>query len=646
MAHKKITAISIISLAFLLSFAAVGRAELDVGNYTISGEAEVGGLPRSFSGQRSKFEEYRDLPESVIVPSLELKVDSKKNDYYLEYDATKVGLDDQNFRLRLGRYGLLDVEFEWDQVPHLFNVDTAATPFATRDGTFTLSSKPTVLGGTCATVGGVCDWVNSNSHRVNLNLLHGFARLKLRYTPTPGWTFSGRYSSQNVNGDRAFGTVTNGFTNIVELAEPIDYQMHNVELGGEYGGQGCYIGIKYNASLFHNNTSTMVWDNPFNISGAGSACVEANNSTCRGRLDLYPSNQAHTFTLTGTAKLPVKTTFLGTVSYGWRLQDDNFLPFTINPAIGALVAGGALPSSRAALQRGSLDGDVRPTMVNATLVNRYFDRLDLKAYYRYYDLDNRSKKLFLPDGYIRTDTGPTASAAADDLKSFPYAYSKQNIGLDAGYNFTRWLSGKFSYGWERMHRERREVLNSNEHSFGPTFDIKPTSWLLVRASYRRYLRDAHDYDAGREVVYETGETPEEIRENRLGALRKFDEAARKRNKVGLFTQISPFETLTLHGGFDFTSDDYPRSDIGTQRDINYSPSVGFIYAPVGWASFFGDYNWDRFDWKLRAMERTSALQTNKNPADQARLWTSRGKERIHTYSLGTDLKLIENLLGL
>src|SRR3970282_1034463 len=126
----------------------------------------------------------------------------------------------------------------------------------------------------------------------------------------------------------------------------------------------------------------------------------------------------------------------GTVSYGWRLQDDNFLPFTINPAISTLLSG-ALPSSRDSLLLKSLDGDVRPTMVNATLVNRYFDRLDLKAYYRYYDLDNRSKKLFLPDGYIRSDTGPSASAAAEDLRSFPYAYSKQNIGLEASHNITR-----------------------------------------------------------------------------------------------------------------------------------------------------------------------------------------------------------------
>ncbi|MBI2350149.1 MAG: MtrB/PioB family outer membrane beta-barrel protein, partial [Deltaproteobacteria bacterium] len=505
MAHKRIDIISIVSVAFLMSFASVAWAELDVGNYTIRGGAEVGGLPRSFSGQRSKFEEYRDLPETVIVPGLELKIDSKKNDYYLEYDATKVGRDDQNFRLRLGRYGLLDVEFEWDQIPHLFNVDTAATPFGSHDGTFTLSSRPTATGAGGTLLGtDVRDWVNSNSHAVDLNLLHGFARFKLRYTPTPPWTFSARYSSQNVNGDRAFGTVTNGFNNITELAEPIDYQIHNIELGGEYAASWWSLGLKYNASLFHNNTSTLVWDNPFNITSP--SCIDTASTppatglggTCRSRLDLYPSNQAHNFTLTGTAKLPVKTTFLGTVSYGWRLQDDKFLPFTSNrcftsdPAlVGTVVASRcnvallAMPR----LQRTSLDGDVRPTMVNATLVNRYFDRLDLKAFYRYYDLDNRSKKLFLQDGYIRSDTGavtvanPTgASAAAEGLKSFPFAYSKQNIGLDAGYNFTRWLSAKFSYGWERMHRERREVLNSNEHSFGPTFDIKPTSWLLFRAS--------------------------------------------------------------------------------------------------------------------------------------------------------------------
>ena len=194
-------------------------AQWEVGNYSLTGEAEVGGLPRSFSGQKAKFEEYRDVPESIVVPELKLRIESKKNDYYLNFDAINVGRKDQNYRVRVGRYGLLDVEFEWDQIPHIFNKDTAATPFRSQDGTFTLSSKPT-NSGDCPSDGTVSGWVNGCSHGIDLGLLHGFAKVKLRYTPTPGWTFDARYTSQNVTGDRAFGTAINGFTNVVELAEP------------------------------------------------------------------------------------------------------------------------------------------------------------------------------------------------------------------------------------------------------------------------------------------------------------------------------------------------------------------------------------------------------------------------------------------
>src|SRR3989337_265410 len=142
MTSKMFGLVSTVSVAVLLSWSSLTWAQIDIGNFTITGEAEVGGLPRHKTGNDAKFEEYRDIPESVIVPQLQLMIGGKKNDFYLEFDSTKVGRDDQNFRLRLGRYGLLDVEFEWDQIPHVFNVDTAATPFATRDGTLPLSSQP------------------------------------------------------------------------------------------------------------------------------------------------------------------------------------------------------------------------------------------------------------------------------------------------------------------------------------------------------------------------------------------------------------------------------------------------------------------------------------------------------------------------
>lgn len=623
----------VFGLVFLLGFPV--QAQIEVGDFIVSGEGEVTGLPRGKSGTDAKFQEYRDVPETLIVPELKLRIERKKQDFYLEFDSSKVGLDDQNYRLRTGRYGLLDLEFEWDQIPHFFS-DTARTPYAFNGGSgdFSLSSKPASTAGTA-----VRDWANANANPLDLSMLQGIARFRARYTPTPEWSYTGSYSSQNTSGKRAFGSLfgsSPGSYNITELTEPLDYQTHNIELGGEYAGKGWSVGLKYNASLFHNNVSTITWDNPLNP-GIGGACTNeavysntAGTGPCRGRLDLYPSNQAHTFSLSGAAALPLKTRFIGTVSYGWRLQNDSFLPDTINPTLQGLTS----------VSRGSLDGDVRPLMVNATFVNNYIDRLNLKAFYRLYDLDNRSKRVFLPDGYIVNDS----TRRNVELLSFPYTYSKQNIGLEAGYDLTRWLSAKLSYLWEKMHREKREVLNANEHSFGPSFDLKPNSWMLIRMSYRRSLRDANDYDAGRNTAIEIGETPEEMREELLGVLRKPDEAARNRNKVSLFAQISPWTILTLHGGFEFANDRFPRTQIGLKSDINYSPSVGFIYAPVEWASLFGDYNWERFDWKMRAMERTSTTQTPETNPE--RIWNSRGIDRIHTISLGTDLKLIQNLLGL
>jgi MtrB/PioB family decaheme-associated outer membrane protein len=363
---------------------------------------------------------------------------------------------------------------------------------------------------------------------------------------------------------------------------------------------------------------------------AATMNLGAGTGSCRGRLDLYPSNQAHTVSLNGAAELPFKTRFMGTVSYGWRLQNDPFLPATINSAVN-----GGVPLR---ISNHSLDGDVRPLTVNATLVNNSLvDRLNLKALYRFYDFNNQSKKITLTDGWILNDQG-TPHDVGDRIT--PLSYSKHNVGLEAGYNFTRWLSAKFGYGWERMHRnDGADVLNSNEHTIGPTLDIKPVHWLLFRASYKHSWRDAPDYNNNREGTVDTANIS-----------RKFYLAKRDRDRVSLFADYSPWETLGLHAGFEFTGETYPDTTLGTQNDFNFSPSVGFVYAPMDWLKFFGDYNFDLFTWRLDAMQRSDTTQDPNNPATcdancQLRLWNSRGRDKVHTFSLGSDVDVIKNLLG-
>ena len=619
MARTKITLIASLSLSLLMMASSRSQAQVEVGDFTIRGQGEIGGLPRHFNGDRAKFEEYRDIPESVIVPQLELFIDTKKQDYYFEFDSRKVGRDDQNYRLRLGRYGLIDVEFEWDQIPHLFNVDTARTPYARNSGVYTLATKPTAI-----TAAGteVRDWVNRDASGVDLTLFNGIGKFKVRYTPTSAWTFTGSYWSNNNTGKRSFGALFGGSPgtfNITELAEPISYNTHNIELGTEYAGNGWSIGLKYNGSLFHNNVSTLTWDNPVNLSGTGAGgivtgpCIDqanytANNAglltspgSCRGRMDLYPSNQAHSIALTGAAQLPLKTHFMGTVSYGWRLQNDPFLPGTINSAVN-----GGVPLR---ISNHSLNGDVRPLMVNATLTNNAIDRLNLKAFYRFYDLGNQSRKITLTDGWVVNDAGALQNVGE---KLSLHSYSKNTLGFESGYDWTRWLTTKFAYGYERMHRADLDVENSNEVTIGPTIDIKPLSWTLLRLAYKHSWRDGPGYSG----------SPD----------KRFFEAKRDRDKVSLFSEISPWEKLSLHGGFEFTGETYPGTVFGTQYDYNYSPSIGLLYTPADWVKLFVDYNWDRYDWRLDARATSS--------------WFSRGHDKVNTVTLGSDFEIIRDLFGL
>jgi hypothetical protein len=251
MKQTQICFVSGTSLVLFLFLSSPAWGQINVGDYTISGGGEIGGLPRGFKGNLSSFEQYRDIPESVIVPQLQLMIGGKKEDYYLYADSYKTGLNDQSYTLRVGRYGILDMEFQWDQIPHWFS-DVARTPYLRSGGhttVFSLSSKPTATTASpnCAT-SPTCQWLNTTAQPINLSLYNGIARVKVRYTPQPGWAFNAGFWQNHNVGDRAFGTLfgtSPGSYNITELAEPIDYQTYNIELGGEYTANGWSVGLKY-----------------------------------------------------------------------------------------------------------------------------------------------------------------------------------------------------------------------------------------------------------------------------------------------------------------------------------------------------------------------------------------------------------------
>jgi Putative outer membrane beta-barrel porin, MtrB/PioB len=129
----------------------------------------------------------------------------------------------------------------------------------------------------------------------------------------------GHTPSRNCHGRRPLGT-TFYFTNSVEVQQPIDALTHEITGSIEYAQKSWSLRLAYLGSIYENDVNTLLWDNPFRLDDAAFG-------PSRGRFALAPDNQAHTLSLNGAVHLPWRSRLTGTLSYGWMLQNHDFLPY-------------------------------------------------------------------------------------------------------------------------------------------------------------------------------------------------------------------------------------------------------------------------------------------------------------------------------
>ena len=66
-------------------------------------------------------------------------------------------------------------------------------------------------------------------------------------------------------------------------------------------------------------------------------------------MSLWPTNQAHTFSVAGSSKLAARTQFTGFLSYGVWSNDSTLQPFTINSQLPVIAL--PRPTTEAAGER-------------------------------------------------------------------------------------------------------------------------------------------------------------------------------------------------------------------------------------------------------------------------------------------------------
>ena len=102
-------------------------------------------------------------------------------------------------------------------------------------------------------------------------------------------------------------------------------------------------------------TTTLVWDNPLRLTDFNNGLVPPNgpydpsgysngNGPAMGRLSLAPDNSMNVISAMGLYRMPGHSTLNGQISFTDMRQNDDLIPWTINPVVAQPLVYSSFPN--------------------------------------------------------------------------------------------------------------------------------------------------------------------------------------------------------------------------------------------------------------------------------------------------------------
>jgi MtrB/PioB family decaheme-associated outer membrane protein len=619
-------------------------------------------LPFTPSLSTSKYEEYRDLRNGFFVRRFRLTVDDlMQSKYYIDLQSDKAVYRDQSYLATFGEWNHFKVQFRYDEIPHTYSNTTRTLYTQTARGVLTIplltrstlqdlaANAPTTLPSTINT-----QLVPSMNFMVPA-IERSKGTVTFSSELSPGWDVAFLFSREHETGTRPIGLIINSSPSAsltggygAEVPEPIDYFTDVASVSTERAWERWVVRFGYTGSFFHNNTSTLVFDNPFRTTDcvAPTNCTSATQGPATGRVDLYPDNKAHYLNFAGSFALPAKLRLLASITGGWLRQNDPFLPYTSNSLLEAQTS--PLPAS-------SLYGQKHTLAMNYKLIEPLGKKFEVKAAYRQYDYNNDTQVLSLTP--VQGDIGAPAAA-----ESTPFGFNRKNVEVTGNWYFAKKSSAKVGYEGEIMDRSHRDVEHSTENGFVAAVDSAPRKDLSFRASYRYSDRNPEHYEDEEALAVSGGITNDQI------FSRRFDEAARTRNRGDVEVEYDPTNRLSFTGFGGTLQDNYnhrggvnspaalnfiagtvdPYYLYGVLKDLSYNAGFDGDFTLTNSISLFAEYSYERYYKSMVSRYRAPGGATptpldcsiSGRGCDSANNdWGSDARDYVHIFTIGWDAHL-------
>jgi hypothetical protein len=509
------------------------------------GFLEGGGTWQSGDERSALYRNYRDPRDGLLLNVFTLAGERPAAARYFEATGGAVGRDDAFYRLQAGRYNDWKVTAFFEGTPHTATTTYRSVWNGVGSGNLTLAGLAPGGTGNANTTQASILAALSNVETSELEVLRRKAGVRIDKKLGESWNAYASFTSERREGARPLGAVWGGGGGggNVEIAEPIDYQTHDLAAGVRYAGAASSLNLSAMASLFRNGIDTLTFQNPLFITLNGSSGLSPYAFT-QGRFDLPPDNEHYQAKAEYARAFPDlwRGTFTASAALGSMRQDDPLIAPTTLPLTGGTVtAGGASLANRwnttDALSRNSADTRIDTRLVDLGLTVKPARALDVRGKLRYYETDNALQYLacnpltgqfgrILNDGsglsllgastVARQNPAGTPANAYDaarcDLEAaralglvpatgnvpiaaVPNDYRQVNASLAADYRVARATSLGAHLEREEFKREHRERDKTREDRFRLAVDERGLLDGTLRLSYEHARRAGSPYQA-------------------------------------------------------------------------------------------------------------------------------------------------------
>ncbi|MEX2367003.1 MAG: MtrB/PioB family decaheme-associated outer membrane protein [Pseudohongiellaceae bacterium] len=599
--------------------------------------AEVQGAVEPATGYLSadayQYGNFSGVNEQGLEPFVNLNLQARSaadsgDTGYWQLQGERLGLRTPHISLEAGQQGSQRLRLDYRETP-LYRFNDAQSPIG-GIGSPALNLPQGWQVSDASTAG----MSTLEENLVDVNLWQRRRSLELDYRRGLGeqWTLNADLRRDRVQGTRALGGVTGatgGNVRALLLPAPLDYETHLASVSLAYAGTALRWNLGYQGSFFNNGFSSLVWPTPFAQHPQWAAGTGHPGGV--NQMAMEPDNQAHqlrvngSYAFTGSTRLHVDT------ALGRQTQDQEFLPYTINPQ---LQASAALPMD-------SLNARVDTARIDLRLTSRPLPRLNLVTRLGHRDRDNKT-----PVAAYQRVRGDAVNqqSLADARLNRPYSLSITSASMDTAWRLSRSLRLEGGLEYTDTRRDYSEVKRSEEQGVKLGLRSTQLDTLALGLDYRHQQRRTDEYTGNRPLLetHLPGTIGAEDFENHP-LLRKYYLSDRDRDQLRLNADWYPLTQLTLGAAVAWNQDDYPSGFFGLKRSQLLSTTLDITWAPNDELRLSGFYNRDRY--RNRQTGRAFRGSVPADAFNPARDWQVMATDRFETVGLSLDREQMPLRLG-